>query len=307
MVSKSKVYETIIIGAGIAGLTAAIYASRKRMNYLIFSEDFGGQINISGEIENYPGFAKTNWIEFGKRFQEQIKYNNIKINYESIKKITQSKDIFEVKTDKKTYKTYTVILCSGARARELNVPGEKRLLGKGLTYCAICDGPLFKDKIVSVIGGGDSAMEAVDFLKNIVKKVYVITINPELRGHEYLIERVKKTKNAQIITNAATTEIIGDKLVTAIKYKQNNKIKQLAVQGVFVEIGRIPNTELVNGLVKRDNDRHVVVNKFSETNLPGFFAAGDCTDLHAYQFIIAAGQGCTALLRVVNYLHQLKK
>ena len=181
MVSKSKVYETIIIGAGIAGLTAAIYASRKRMNYLILSEDFGGQINISGEIENYPGFAKTNWVEFGKRFQEQIKYNNIKINYESIKNITKSKNVFEVRTNKTIYKTHTVILCSGARARELNVSGEKRLLGKGLTYCAICDGPLFKNKTVAVIGGGDSAMEAVDFLKDIVKKIYIITINPELR------------------------------------------------------------------------------------------------------------------------------
>jgi len=307
MVSKSKVYETIIIGAGIAGLTAAIYASRKRMNYLIFSEDFGGQINISGEIENYPGFAKTNWVEFGKRFQEQIKYNNIKINYESIKNITKSKNVFEVRTNKTIYKTHTVILCSGARARELNVSGEKRLLGKGLTYCAICDGPLFKNKTVAVIGGGDSAMEAVDFLKDIVKKIYIITINPELRGHEYLIERVKKTKNARLITNATTKEISGDKSVTAIKYEQDNKVKQLNVQGIFVEIGRIPNTELVTRFVNLDKDRHVVVNKFSETNVPGFFAAGDCTDIHAYQFIIAAGQGCTALLRAVNYLHQLKE
>ena len=307
MVSKSKVYETIIIGAGIAGLTAAIYASRKRMNYLILSEDFGGQINISGEIENYPGFAKTNWVEFGKRFQEQIKYNNIKINYESIKNITKSKNVFEVRTNKTIYKTHTVILCSGARARELNVSGEKRLLGKGLTYCAICDGPLFKNKTVAVIGGGDSAMEAVDFLKDIVKKIYIITINPELRGHEYLIERVKKTKNARLITNATTKEISGDKSVTAIKYEQDNKVKQLNVQGIFVEIGRIPNTELVTRFVNLDKDRHVVVNKFSETNVPGFFAAGDCTDIHAYQFIIAAGQGCTALLRAVNYLHQLKE
>ncbi len=301
----SKEYETIIIGAGIAGITAAIYASRKRMNFLFFSEDFGGQINVSGEIENYPGFSHTDYAEFGENLKKQIEYNKIKIQYEPIKKIIKLKDSsFEVRTEKKSYKTQTVILCSGARARELNVKGEKEFKGKGVTYCAICDGPLFKNKTVAVIGGGDAATEAVDYLKNIVKKVYVVTINSELKGHEYLIERVKKQKNAQIINNARTKEVFGNKFVKGIKYEQKGKIKRLDVQGVFVEIGRIPNTEIVNSLVKREKDGHIIVDKFCETNVPGLFSAGDCTDLHAYQYVIAAGQGCTSLLRAAYYLQR---
>lgn len=299
------VYDTIILGAGIAGITAAIYASRKKMNYLIIAEDFGGQVNIAGEIENYPGIPKTNWSEFKDSLEKQLEYNNIKINYESVKEVKKEKKYFIVRTNKKFYKTKTVIICTGARARELNVPGEKKLQGRGVTYCAICDGPLFKNKTVAVIGGGNSAMEAVDYLQKISKKIYLININPKLEGYEYLIEKVKKAKNVKIINNAKTTKITGYKVVNGLEYEQKGKLKKLKVQGVFVEIGRIPNTESFKNSLKIDKHSHIIIDKHAQTSVPGVFAAGDCTDLHSYQFITAAGQGCTALLSAVKYLQKL--
>lgn len=298
-------YETIIIGAGIAGITAAVYASRKRMNYIILSEDFGGQVNVAGEIENYTGFAKTNWVELGENLRKQVEYNKINIIYCSVKSIIKKKDgSFVISTNDKEYATKTAIICSGARARELKVAGEKEFKGKGLTYCAICDGPLYKNKIVAVIGGGDSAMEAVDFLKEVAKKIYLITINPELAGHEYLIERTLKNKKVELITSAFTKRIKGDKLVKSFVYEQNKRQKEIKLDGVFVEIGRTPNTEFAKKLVGLDKDGHIIINKFCETKTQGLFSAGDCTDVHAYQFIISAGHGCQALLRAASYLQR---
>ncbi len=299
-------YEVLIIGAGIAGLTAGIYASRKRMSYVILSEDFGGQINIAGPIENYPGIPKTNWIEFGKAMEEQARYNNLKINYEKVISVETSDGLFNVETSKNNYSAKTIIIASGARARELDVPGEEEFKGKGVTYCAVCDGPLFKDKTVAIIGGGDSALEASDFVLNIAKKIYIININPKLTAQEYLQEVVKSNKKITLINNARTTEILGDKTVKAIKYEQNGRMKKLSIDGVFVEIGRNPNTEVVKGLLKLDSHNHIIVDKFCRTSVPGIFASGDCTDVHEYQFSISAGQGCLALLQAARYLRGQK-
>ncbi|MBI2564733.1 FAD-dependent oxidoreductase [Candidatus Woesearchaeota archaeon] len=303
----SKVYETIIIGAGIAGIAAAVYASRKRMKFLIFSEDFGGQVNVAGNIENYIGIAKTNWIEFGKQLQKQIEYNKIKINYEPVQTLKQEGKNFVVKTKNKSYETRTAIIASGARARKLNVIGEDKFANRGVTYCAICDGPLFKNKTVAVIGGGDSALEAAEFLLNIAKKIYILTVNDKMRGHEYLIENVVKHKKITIIPFAYTKEIYGDSFVKGLKYEQKEKIKDLKLDGIFVEIGRVPNTEIIKDLVSVEKDGHIIVDKHTATSVPGIFAAGDCTDIHTYQFIVAAGQGCTSLLSAAKYLQRNKE
>ncbi|MEM3127052.1 MAG: DUF5752 family protein [Candidatus Woesearchaeota archaeon] len=298
------VFETIIIGAGIAGMAAAIYASRKRMDYLLLGEEFGGQMSVAGEIENYPGITKTNWIEFTKMFEEQMKYNDVEVRKETVIKVEKLDGTFRIKTNGSEYESDTIIICSGARARKLNIPGEERFANKGVTYCAICDGPLFKEMDVAVVGGGDAALEAVDFLMRIAKKIHIITINPELRGHEYLIERVLRKEKVVPHFNSYTKEIIGDKFVSGIKFEENGKMKEIAVRGIFVEIGRIPNTEFLGTLVDRDKDGHIVVNKYCETNCPGIYAAGDCADIHEYQFAISAGQGVTALLRAAGYLQR---
>jgi NADH-dependent peroxiredoxin subunit F len=301
---KYDVYETIIIGAGIAGMTAAIYASRKRMKFLIISTDFGGQINLTGPIENYPGFKQTNNMELLTNLESQLWYNNIKMNQgEDVKKIVKQKDgTFSIITSKAEYFSESIILATGARPRKLNVPGEEEMAGKGITYCAICDGPLYKNKIVAIIGGGNAALEAADFLINIAKKIYILNNKDELIANKILVEKITGQKKVEIIHNARTSRILGDKFVNGLKYEQKNREKHLKVSGIFVEIGRIPNTEFVKGLVDIDEDNHIKIDKQTSTSEQGIFAVGDCADGHEYQLIIAAGQGCMALLRAARYL-----
>jgi len=299
--------DTVIIGAGIAGLTAALYASRKRMDFAIISSTFGGQFMESGEVLNYPGIEKTTGGEFASRMENQMKFNNVKVKTETAKKIKKDGKNFKVVTDKGEYKTRTVIVASGARPRKLNVPGEKKYKNKGVTYCSICDGPLFKGMEVAVVGGGNSALESVDFLLKIAKKITLINIGEKLIAHEYLQERISSQPNVEIINNANTKEIIGNgKEVTGIKYEQNGEEKELKLQGVFVEIGRIPNTDFAEGFLEIDEHKHIIIDCQGRTTMKGIFAAGDCASGHEYQYVIAAGQGCIALLKAARYLASKK-
>ncbi|MFH1063624.1 MAG: FAD-dependent oxidoreductase [Candidatus Woesearchaeota archaeon] len=295
-------YDTIIIGAGISGLTAAMYASRKKMKFEIISSDFGGQFMVSGEVLNYPGIVKTTGAEFSSTMEEQMKFNDVNVKTETVTGIERIKDNFKIRTDKSEYETRSIILATGARARKLGVPGEEEFAKKGLTYCSICDGPLFAGKEVAVIGGGDAALEAVDFLKEIVSKMYVLVRDDKFTGHEYLIERVNKNDKVEVIFNADTTEILGDKFVTGMKYRQGDEEKQLGVQGVIIEIGRVPNTDAFKDIVKLDSHGHIDIDCQSHTSTPGIFAAGDCASGHEYQYVIAAGQGCMALIKAARYL-----
>ncbi len=298
-------YETIIVGAGIAGLTAGIYAARKKMNFICLSKDVGGQILESGRILNYPGIVQTTGYEFNELLREQAKFNNIPIHEgEEVTRIEKQSDRFKVISKKDEYNTKSIILATGARARKLNVPGETRLMNRGVTYCAICDGPLFAEKDVAIIGGGDSSLEAADFLLNIARKIYLITINQRLLAHEYLIELIANQENVEVITEANTTAILGEDLVESVEYEQHGQRKKTDVQGVFVQIGRIPNTEFLKGFVDLDEHKHIMIDCETDSSVKGVFAAGDCSSVHEYQYSIAAGQGCTALLKVAKFLHK---
>ncbi len=301
----ADVYETIIIGGGIAGITASIYASRQELNYLFISKDIGGQISIAGEIENYPGFKHTDQIKFMEALQEQLDYNKIKLeDGVEVSKIEKKNRNFIVKTNEGNFTGKTVIIATGATHRKLNVPGEKEFANKGVHYCSWCDGPLYKGKEIAVIGGGNSALEAADFLANVAKKVYLVTINKDLHGEMVLIKKVNAKKNIELIPLAATKEIKGKQFVDSVSYEQNKKEKSLKVDGVFVAIGMVPSTAFLKGFVKLDEDGHVVIDKFNKTSVDGVFAAGDCTDLHEYQFAICTGGGCMALLQAAKYMQR---
>ncbi len=294
-------YDTIIIGAGIAGLTSALYASRKNMKFEVLATIFGGQFMESGEVLNYPGIVKTTGVDFAGKMQEQMKANNIKVKKETVKKIDKKGKTFKITTDKGTYETKTIIVASGARPRKLGVPGEDKLSNKGVTYCAICDGPLFSGMDVAIVGGGDSALEAVDFMKNVAKKIYLV-VKGKLTAHEYLQDNLKNIKNVEII-EGETKEVLGDKFVSGLKVDD----KELKVSGVIVEIGRIPNTDAFKGFLETDEHNHINIDCTTKTSAKGIFAAGDCASGHEYQYVIAAGQGCMALLKASRYLARFKE
>ncbi len=297
-------YETLIIGAGIAGCTAAIYASRKRMRFLVVAREFGGQFFESGQILNYPGIKETTGADFADMLQEQLDFNKIALNTgEEVNKIEVRDDGgFLVTSNREVYQAQTVIITTGSRPRKLRVPGEDKFMNKGVTYCSVCDGPLFADKEIAVIGGGNSALEGVDFVQRIAKKIHLINIGETFTGHESLIETVNSYDNVDIIHNAETLEIFGGKTVQGLKYKKGGETRELAVEGVIVEIGREPNTGFVKGFLELNEKEHIVIDCMGNASRKGVFAAGDCASGNEYQYAIAAGQGCIALLKAARYL-----
>ncbi|MFO8016242.1 MAG: FAD-dependent oxidoreductase [Candidatus Woesearchaeota archaeon] len=300
---EGRTRECIIIGAGIAGLTAAVYAARKRMDFLILSTDFGGQFNVSGEVLNYPGIVKTTGAEFSEKMLEQMKFNDVDVKQETVQAVEKlENDNFNIKTNKNEYRARAIIICSGARARKLNVPGEKGFANKGVTYCSVCDGPLFKGKKVAVIGGGNSGFEAADFMLNIAEKIYLLDAADEPNAQEYLVERINGNDKVEYINEANIKEIRGDKFVKGLKYEKDRKEHDIEVEGVIIEIGRVPNTGPFRELVKTDEHGHIIINQNTETSAEGAYAAGDCASGGEYQYCIAAGQGCMALLKAARYL-----
>ncbi|MBD3313573.1 FAD-binding protein [Candidatus Woesearchaeota archaeon] len=300
-------HDTIIIGAGIAGLTAALYASRKRMDFLILSSDFGGQFNVSGKVYNYPGIVETTGQELTEKMMKQMKENDVNVKQETVESIEKSDDGFIVKTGKSEYETKTVIIAAGARARKLGVPGEEELANKGVTYCSICDGPLFKGKDVAIIGAGNAGLEGADFMLDIAKSIKIIDTNNESPAHEYLKEKILDHEKVEFINKADVKEIYGDKFVEGLKYEKDGEEHDLKVQGVIIEIGRVPNTDFLGDFVEKDEHDHIKIDCRTHTSQEGVFAAGDCASGHEYQYVIAAGQGCMALLKVARYLANRKE
>ena len=298
--------DLIIIGAGPAGITAAVYAARKKMNLLVISKDIGGQTAWSGDIENYTGYQFVTGPELVAKFEEHMKKYNIALKEnEDVIEIEKKKDKVFVKTDKGEYEAKTVIIASGKRSMELGVPGEEEFKNKGLTYCATCDGPLFSEKDVAVIGGGNSALDAALQLIKIANHVYIINIVNELTGDPIEQEKLKNSKNVTIMNESEVTAVLGDKFVNAIKIKTKDGEKEIPVQGVFVEIGLIPNSGFARGIDKNDKNE-IKVDSYNRTNIPGIFAAGDVTDVPEKQIIIAAGEGAKATLGAFKYLSRLR-
>ncbi|MBU3933497.1 MAG: FAD-dependent oxidoreductase [Candidatus Omnitrophica bacterium] len=295
-------YDLIVVGAGPAGITASVYAARKRMSFLVISRDIGGQAAWSGDIENYTGYQFISGPELVAKFEEHLKRYDIELKEgEEATEVKRKENFVSVKTEKNTYEAKTLIIASGKRSRELGVPGEKEFKNRGLTYCATCDGPLFAGKDVAVIGGGNSALDAALQLMNIARHIYIINITSTLGGDPVMREKVSASEKVSVLNDTRVTSILGDKMVSAIEVKAGEKEKTLAVRGVFVEIGLRPNSEFAKDLEKNEWGE-IKVNCRNETNIPGIFAAGDVTDVPEKQIIIAAGEGSKAALSAFRYL-----
>jgi len=295
-------YELIVIGAGPAGITAAVYAARKKMNVLVISKDIGGQVAISSAIENYVGFQFITGEELTRKFEDHVKEFGVELKEgEGVLSIKKTDSSFKVKTDVGSYEAKTVIVASGRKPRHLNVPRETEFLGRGLSYCATCDAPFFAGRDVAVIGGGNAGFEAALQLMKIANKVHIIELLPKLRGDPIMLEKIEKSKNVAIMTNTRTIEIYGENIVSGIKVVREGREEDLKVQGVFIEIGSIPSSEFID-FVEKNDVGEIIVNERCETNVPGLFAAGDVTCVPEKQIIIAAGEGAKAALSAFNYL-----
>jgi len=299
-------YDLIIIGAGPAGITAAVYAARKRMDILVITRDIGGQTAISGDVENYTGYQFITGPELAAKFEEHMRRYKIPLKEnEIVQEVKKQDNTILVTTDKAKYESRTLIIASGKKTRELNVPGEKEFKNKGLTYCATCDAPLFAGKAVAVVGGGNSGLDATLQLMRIAKHIYLINIAPQLTGDPVMQEQVQTSGIVTVLNNTQITAITGDKFVSGIKIKRENKEELLAVSGIFVEIGLVPNYEFAKEL-ELNEFKEIKVSPRNETNIPGIFAAGDVTDVPEKQIIIAAGEGSKACLSAFRYLAQHK-
>jgi len=303
-------YDLIIIGGGPAGMTAGIYVGRLGLKTLLITKSFGGQIAKKAvSIENYPGFESISGIELVQKMEKHLRTQKIDIELDHVLNVKKKDSNFLVSTkNKKEFQAKAVILASGADPRPLEVPGEKEFIGKGVSYCSVCDGPMFKDKIVAVIGGGNAGFETAIFLAKIVKKIYILEHGSEPKAFAANQEIVKKTGKAEIITNTDLKEIKGDKFVNSIIYKdrKTKKEKTLKVEGVFVEVGYEPATSYVKGLVDfNERDEIKVDYETCQTKTPGLFAAGDLNVGVVKQIVTAAGEGSKAAIAAYNYIQKL--
>ena len=299
-------YDLIIIGGGPAGMTAGIYAGRLGLKTLLITKSFGGQIAKKAvSIENYPGFESISGIELVQKMEKHLRTQKIDIETSEVRKIEKTKHDFLVFAKKKEFQAKAIILASGADPRPLEVPGEKEFIGKGVSYCSVCDGPMFKNKVVAVIGGGNAGFETAIFLAKIAKKIYILEFGPELKAFAANQETVKKTGKAEIITNADLKEIKGDNFVNSVIYedRKTKKEKVLEVEGVFVEVGYQPATSYVKGLVDfNERDEIKVDYETCRTKTPGLFAAGDLNVGAVKQIVTAAGEGAKAAIAAYNYV-----
>ncbi len=303
-------YELVIIGAGPAGMTAAVYAARKKLNTLLISYDIGGQVLWTAGIENYMGYQFIEGLELMKKFEEQVKQFPLDMKTgQRVSSLSQTDGGFEVRTDKgEGYRTKAALIATGKRPRQLNVPGEEKLKGRGVTYCAICDGPLFAGENVAVIGGGNSALEAAEDMVKIAEHIYLVSLTP-LTGDQILIDKVKAASNLTMFLEHEVLELKGESRVEAIKIRdlKSKQEREFDVGGIFIEIGLIPNSEPFKETVRLNRLGEVEVNCANETGIPGLFAAGDVTNVPEKQIVVAAGEGAKAALKAHRYLQRLSE
>lgn len=296
-------YDIIIIGAGPAGMTAALYAKQARKNILVLEKEiYGGQILKADKIKNYPGFKEISGYEFSNNLYNQLTDLGAEIKFEEVIEIISNEDFKEIKTKKGNYTAKSVIIASGAKNRKLNLNNEDKLIGKGISYCTTCDGMFFKDKVVAIYGGGNSAIDGALYLSNICEKVYLIYRQKDFKTDNENINKLKSTQNIECIFNTNIIDLLGDDKLESITLKEDETQYNLDIDGLFIEIGYIPVSEICKNIINTDSKGYIIANEDCKTNMDGIFAAGDIRIKEVRQLTTACSDGTTAALNACKYL-----
>lgn len=303
-------YDCIIVGGGPGGVAAGVYAARKQMKTLFITENFLSQSVVSSSIENWIGTVTIAGWEFGQSLEKHLRAQE-DLEIRTGERATGLEELsaggYALVTDKGRYETKTVIIATGGRHRHLDVPGEEKFIGKGVVFCSTCDAPFFKLKKVAVIGSGNSALEAVEDLMPYANEIVLISRSGELKGDKVTQEKILASPKVSVIYNGETSEILGEANVTGLRYKdkESGELKDISVDGVFVEIGMVPNTEFVKGVLELNERGEIVLDtRRASTSKPGIFATGDATDAPYKQNNISAGLGVTAALAAYDYVRK---
>lgn len=298
-------YDIVIIGAGVAGLTAGIYAKRANKTVLILEKkSYGGQIINASNIENYPGEEHISGFDLATKLYNQNKSLGVDIFYEEAKNVKKENKEFIIETNKNTYRSKALIIATGTNNRKMNLTNEDNLIGKGISYCATCDGNFYKNKVVAVVGGGNTALEDALYLSNICKKVYLIHRRDKFRADSKTVEELSKKDNIEVILNSNVTNLIGNDHLEMIEVTSNDKKNNLEVAGLFIAIGQIPESELLNGKIEIDESNYIISNENCHTNIEGAFVAGDVRQKNLRQLVTATSDGAIAATEAINYINK---
>ena len=300
-------YDMIIIGAGTAGLSAAIYGVRAGKSVLVLEgENYGGQIINSPEVENYPGIAKISGFEFATGLYEQAQNLGAVIAFEAVSRVEKTGRDFVVYTDERELPCHSVILATGAKNRPLGLEREMELIGAGVSYCATCDGAFFRNQVTAVVGGGSTALEDAEFLSSYCSKVYLIHRRDAFRGEQWLVENLRKKENVEVVLNSVVTEILGENGVEGIRVKDKvtGEERKLEINGLFVAIGQMPDNHAFEALVELGESGYIRALEDCKTSEPGIFAAGDCRTKTVRQLTTAASDGAVAGLAACEYINR---
>ena len=298
-------YDIIIIGAGPAGLTSAIYSKRAgKKTFVLEARSYGGQIINTPKIENYPVAPHISGFDFATNLYNQVKELGVEIKFERVVGIENKENYKEVKTNKNTYQSKTVIIATGSQNRKLGLPDEEQLVGKGISYCATCDGAFYRDKVVAVVGGGNTAVEDAIYLSNVASKVYIIHRRDQFRAEANLVNELKKKSNIEIVYNSVITKIITNEKVSGIEVtdKEGNT-KILDIEGLFVAIGRNPENESFEDLIELDENGYIISKENCHTNIEGIFVAGDNRKKDVRQLVTATSDGAIAATEAIKYIN----
>lgn len=300
--------DLVIIGAGPAGLTAAIYGKRAGLDVLVVDETGigGGQIVSTYEVDNYPGLPHISGMELGETLKKHAVETGAEFLDASVSAVFKNDDVFNLKTSEGLVQAKAVIIATGAQHKHLSVPGEENLQGMGVSYCATCDGAFFRKRTVAVVGGGDVALEDALFLARGCAKVYLIHRRDSFRGAQILVDKVKETENIEIIYDSRVIEIAGEDQVEQITVEniKDGDMQDLAVNGIFIAVGMQPVTEIFSGLIETTEDGYIIASEDCKTSLEGVFVAGDCRTKRLRQVITAASDGANAVTSVMEYLNK---